>query len=86
MRWVLSDGCLRISCSNTEQEEAQEEIDVEYSGEALDVGFNVTYLLDIVNNVSAESVHCALGDVNSSVVFTVKDHDDFKYVVMPMRI
>jgi DNA polymerase III subunit beta len=86
VRWVLTSGSLKISCSNTEQEEAQEELDVAYSGEALDIGFNVSYLLDVLNNVDTEEVECALGDANSSALFTLPGRDDFKYVVMPMRI
>jgi len=86
VRWVLTSGSLKISCSNTEQEEAQEELDVEYSGEALDIGFNVSYLLDVLNNLDAEEIECALGDANSSALFTLPGRSDFKYVVMPMRI
>jgi DNA polymerase-3 subunit beta len=86
VRWVLGDGSLRISCSNTEQEEAQEEIDVEYRGEALDIGFNVGYLLDVLNNLSCDQVEIALGDAASSALITVPGRADFKYVVMPMRI
>src|SRR6185503_11006668 len=52
VRWMLADGSLRISCTNNEQEEAQEELEITYSGDALDVGFNITYLLDVLNNVS----------------------------------
>lgn len=86
VRWMLTAGSLRISCTNSEQEEAQEEIEVTYSGEALDVGFNITYLLDVLNNVHAESVECAFGDANSSMLVTIPGRDDFRYVVMPMRI
>jgi DNA polymerase-3 subunit beta len=86
VRWVLSDGTLRIICSNTEQEEAQEELDVNYKGESLDIGFNVGYLLDVLNNVDVQEIDCALGDSNSSALITIPGRDDFKYVVMPMRI
>jgi DNA polymerase-3 subunit beta len=86
VRWVLGDGALRISCTNTEQEEAQDELDVDYKGEALDVGFNVQYLLDVLNNLDAEEIEVALGDANSSALVTVPSRTDFKYVVMPMRI
>jgi DNA polymerase III subunit beta len=86
VRWVLSDGSLKISCSNTEQEEAQEELDVPYKGEALDIGFNVGYLVDVLNNLNVAEVECGLGDANSSALFTLPDRSDFKYVVMPMRI
>ena len=86
VRWVLGDGSLRISCSNTEQEEAQEELDVPYKGETLDIGFNVGYLVDVLNNLDVAEVECGLGDANSSVLFTLPGRSDFKYVVMPMRI
>jgi DNA polymerase-3 subunit beta len=86
VRWVLGDNSLRISCSNTEQEEANEELDIDYKGAALDIGFNVSYLLDVLNNLSVDEIECSLGDANSSALFTVRDRDDFKYVVMPMRI
>jgi DNA polymerase III subunit beta len=86
VRWVLGDGSLKISCSNTEQEEAQEEIDVDYRGDALDIGFNVGYLLDVLNNLSCDQVEIALGDAASSALITVPERADFKYVVMPMRI
>ncbi len=86
VRWVLGDGSLKISCSNTEQEEAQEELDVPYKGETLDIGFNVGYLVDVLNNLDVAEVECGLGDANSSALFTLPGRDDFKYVVMPMRI
>src|SRR5882762_7482888 len=86
VRWVLGDGSLKISCSNTEQEEAQEELDVPYKGETLDIGFNVGYLVDVLNNLDVAEVGCGLGDANSSVLFTLPGRNDFKYVVMPMRI
>ena len=86
VRWVLGDGSLKISCSNTEQEEAQEELDVPYRGEPLDIGFNVGYIVDVLNNLDAAEVECGLGDANSSALFTLPERGDFKYVVMPMRI
>lgn len=86
VRWMLTANSLRISCTNNEQEEAQEELEVEYGGEALDVGFNITYLLDVLNNVHDARVECAFGDANSSMLLTVPQRSEFKYVVMPMRI
>jgi len=86
VRWLLTSGSLRISCTNTEQEEAQEELEVTYDGDALDVGFNITYLLDVLNNVHTDTVECSFGDANSSMLITVPGRDDFRYVVMPMRI
>jgi len=86
VRWVLTEGSLKIVSSNAEQEEAEETIDVAYKGDALDIGFNVNYLLDVLNNVSAAQVECAFGDSTSSALVSFPSEADFKYVVMPMRI
>jgi DNA polymerase-3 subunit beta len=86
VRLVLGAGSLKIMAANAEQEEAQEEIEVEYSGDAIDVGFNVGYLLDVLNNTSVETVEWGFNDANSSALLTIPGNDRFKYVVMPMRI
>jgi len=86
VRWVLGDGSLKIVSSNAEQEEAHEELEVSYAGDALDIGFNVNYLLDVLNNVGGEAIECAFGDSASSALITYASEKDFKYVVMPMRI
>jgi DNA polymerase-3 subunit beta len=86
VRWVLGDGSLKIVSSNAEQEEAHEELEVKYSGDALDIGFNVNYLLDVLNNVSGNEIECAFGDSSSSALISYASEKDFKYVVMPMRI
>jgi len=86
VRWVLTDGSLKIVSSNAEQEEAQEELEIKYGGDALDIGFNVNYLLDVLNNVSAAEVECHFGDAASSALLQFPAEPEFKYVVMPMRI
>ena len=86
VRWVLTDGILKIVSSNTEQEEAEETLDVSYSGDALDIGFNVNYLLDVLNNVDGSEVECRFGDSASSALMSFPSEAEFKYVVMPMRI
>jgi DNA polymerase-3 subunit beta len=86
VRLVLTQNSLRILCNNNEQEEAQEELEIEYDGTPLDIGFNVRYLLDVLNNLHDEKVVCSFGDVNSSALITRPENQDFKYVVMPMRI
>jgi DNA polymerase-3 subunit beta len=86
VRFVLTEKNLRIISSNSEQEEAQEDIENDYHGPALDIGFNVNYLLDGLNNTPAETVTFSFGDPNSSILITVPGEDEFKYVVMPMRI
>ena len=86
VRLVLGSDQLKIICTNSEQEEAEEELEVPYKGEALDIGFNITYLLDVLHNLAADQVVLALGDANSSALITMRERNDYKYVVMPMRI
>lgn len=86
VRLALTAGSLRIACSNNEQEEAQEELDIDYNGEPLDIGFNVQYLQDALNNLDTDSVFCSFGDATSSMLITVPEDENFRYVVMPMRI
>jgi DNA polymerase-3 subunit beta len=86
VRVVLADGELRIICTNAEQEEAEEVLEVPYKGESLDIGFNITYLLDVLQNLGSERVQLGFGDANSSALVTMPERDDYKYVVMPMRI
>ena len=86
VRLVLGTDQLKIICTNSEQEEAEEELEVGYKGEALDIGFNITYLLDVLQNLATDQVVLSLGDANSSALITMNDRGDYKYVVMPMRI
>jgi DNA polymerase-3 subunit beta len=86
VRWVLGEGSLKIVSSNAEQEEAQEELEVDYNGDSLDIGFNVNYLLDVLNNVPGTELECLFGDAASSALINYAGEKDFKYVVMPMRI
>ncbi len=86
VRWVIGATSLKIVCTNAEQEEAEEELEIDYNGDAVDIGFNITYLLDVLNNLDAKDVDCAVGDANTSMLMSVPGNKDFKYVVMPMRI
>jgi DNA polymerase-3 subunit beta len=86
IRCVITPGSMKISSTNSDQEEAVEEIEIDYNGDNVDIGFNVTYLLDVLNNLKCDQINIALGDSNSSALITVPDNADFKYVVMPMRI
>jgi DNA polymerase-3 subunit beta len=86
VRLVMSDNTLGIVCNNNEQEEAADEIEVQYQGDPLDVGFNVNYLLEGMGATSSDSVTLSLGDANSSMLITSSGEPGFKYVVMPMRI
>ena len=76
-----------IASSNAEQEEAKEELDIDYGGDSIEIGFNVTYLIDALANMSQqEMIKIELQDANSSALVTLPDDTNFKYVVMPMRI
>ncbi len=86
VRLLLTEKNLRVISSNSEQEEAQEDIENDYQGAPLDIGFNVNYLLDGLNNISSQTVTFSFGDQNSSLLVTVPEKADYKYVVMPMRI
>src|SRR5215468_7396671 len=86
VRLVLGNDQLKIICTNSEQEEAEEELEIGYKGEGLDIGFNITYLLDVLQNLATDQVVISLGDANSSALITMHDRGDYKYVVMPMRI
>jgi DNA polymerase-3 subunit beta len=86
VRWVLTQDSLKIVSSNAEQEEAEETLEVSYRGAALDIGFNVNYLLDVLNNIAAPQLECYFGDASSSALFCFPSEAEFKYVVMPMRI
>ena len=86
VRFVLSEDAVKISSTNADQEDAQDEIEVAYPHGTLDIGFNVSYLLDVLNNLKTDKVTVSVGDSNSSALITLPENDDFKYVVMPMRI
>ncbi|MSQ48839.1 MAG: DNA polymerase III subunit beta [Betaproteobacteria bacterium] len=86
VRWVLSEGSLKMISSNTEQEEAEETLEVDYKGDPIDISFNVNYLLDVLDNVAGSEVECRFGDAASSALLSFPAEADFRYVVMPMRI
>ncbi len=86
VRLLLEDGRLGVSCTNSEQEEAAEELEVDYQGESLDIGFNVQYLLEALSMLASETVTLNLKDQNSSCLLTDRDNPGYRYVVMPMRL
>ena len=86
VRINLEPGLLRVASSNAEQEEAVDEIEIDYAGDNIEIGFNVTYLIDVLVNMTDDMVRMDLADSNSSVLVTIPDNTYFKYVVMPMRI
>ena len=86
VRLSVAPGLLRVASNNAEQEEAVDELDIDYSGDSIDIGFNVTYLIDALASMGQDMVKVDLADGNSSALLTIPGNDSFKYVVMPMRI
>lgn len=86
VRLSFEPGLLSIASSNAEQEEAKEELEIDYGGDQIETGFNVTYLMDVLANMSQDMVRVDLNDSSSSALLSIPEHAGFKYVVMPMRI
>ena len=86
IRLVIDGNVLELQAQNPDQEEADVELEVDYKGDALEIGFNVNYMLDVLNVTDAASVQATLRDSSSSCLMTYPDHTDCKYVIMPMRL
>lgn len=86
VRLELSPSSLVMQANNPDQEEAEEALEVEYGGETMEIGFNVTYLLDALAAIEGDSVHIGLSDSNSSCLLTEIGDTATKFVVMPMRL
>ncbi len=86
VRLILKNNLLKAFAHNPEQEEAEEEIEVEYAGDEIEIGFNVTYLLDALSAIKTEQVILNISDPNSSCLVLPDDETECKYVVMPMRL
>ena len=86
VRLNFGKGVLKASAHNPEQEEAEEEIEVSYDGEPLEIGFNVSYLLDVLSVLQGDTIRFVLSDSNSSCLIQAGKESGAKYVVMPMRL
>lgn len=87
VRFLISSGKLSILCNNGNQEEAHEEIEIEYSEDPIDIGFNITYIIEVLQHMEVDKLSFTFGEIGSSLLITIPSGDiDFKYVVMPMRI
>lgn len=90
IRLSFDNGIMKLHSTNPEKESATEEIDIDYSGELLEIGFNVSYLLDAINHIDADSIILHLSNPDSSVLITSggveSDSIATKYVVMPIRL
>ncbi len=86
IRLVIRDSGVILQAHNPEQEEAEEELEVEYSGEDIEIGFNVNYLLDALGAVEGDDVTLSVQDSNSSCLIRQPGNEDSTFVVMPMRL
>jgi DNA polymerase-3 subunit beta len=88
VRIKFGDNELNIVANNPEQEQAEETLSIEYTGDPVEIGFNVSYLLDIMNVISGDSVTLSLSGSNNSALIEnqIKLGADALYVVMPMKL
>ena len=86
IRMRFDNNVLSISTNNPDQEEASDELEINYTATPIEVGFNVVYLLEAFNRIESENVRIFLKDGNSSCLIMPFDSDEAKYVVMPMRL
>ena len=86
IRLTLAPGNLAIQANNPDQEEAEEELSVNYDEAEIEIGFNVTYLIDVLNVLASEDVDIKLKDANSSCIISDSEDSSSLYVVMPMRL
>jgi DNA polymerase-3 subunit beta len=86
VRLTLAKGVLKALAHNPEQEEAEEEIAVEYNGAELEIGFNVSYLLDVLSVIRSDTARLEFSDSSSSCLIRPSDESPNRYVVMPMRL
>lgn len=86
VRISLSKGLLKAAAHNPEQEEAEEDVEVDYDGDDLEIGFNVSYLLDVLGVLKSQSIRLELTDANSSCVLYAPEDQRARYVIMPMRL
>ena len=86
VRLTLISKGLKISSHNPEQEEAQEEVTADYDGDMLEIGFNVSYMIEAISSLQGQHVTIGLTDANSSCTITAPDTKTPLYVIMPMRL
>lgn len=86
VRVELKPGSVTVQAHNPEQEEAEEEIEVQYDGAVMEIGFNVEYLIAALRALDAEAVRLEFRDSASSCLIQDPERRDCKYVVMPMRL
>lgn len=86
VRFQLEAGKLRITANNSDQEQAEEAVALDYAGNPIEIGFNVAYLLDVVSAIAAKCIRCVFTSPNEGVLIEPAEGDQCLYVVMPMRL
>ncbi|WP_261816350.1 DNA polymerase III subunit beta [Vibrio gallicus] len=86
VRVNVSNDTMKITANNPEQEEAQEVVDIDYQGEELEIGFNVSYVLDVLNSLRCDKVSFGMSDANTSTLVENTEDNTAQYVVMPIRL
>jgi len=86
IRFRLGEGLLHLQAHNPEQDEAEEELEVQYQGDQMTIGFNVSYLLDVLGVMDSEQVRLLVIDANSSTLVMPMEEGACRYVIMPMRL
>ncbi|MCW8195562.1 DNA polymerase III subunit beta [Proteobacteria bacterium 005FR1] len=86
VRITLSDGNLVLVANNPEQDEAEEQLAVDYTGESLKIGFNISYLLDVTNVLHSDRIKASFVDANTSALIEEPEGGEAVYVIMPMRL
>ncbi len=86
VRFQLDVNKLRITANNSDQEQAEEEVSLDYAGNQMEIGFNVAYLLDVVSAITAKTIRCVFTSPNDGVLIESGESDHSIYVIMPMRL
>lgn len=86
VRFQLEPSKLKITANNSDQEQAEDIVTLDYSGQEMEIGFNVAYLLDVVSTISSKTIRCVFTDPNNGVLIEPSEDDASLYVVMPMRL
>jgi len=86
VRVQLGANEMRLTTNNQEHEQADERVEVEYSGAEMEIGFNINYVVDVLNSIDGEGVKFTLTDENSSALVEDNADDSALYVIMPMRL
>jgi DNA polymerase-3 subunit beta len=84
VRLNISNGKMNISAHNKDQEDAQEEIEIDYSNETIDSTFNISYLMEVLNTLNSKTIKCSFKKIDGGILITLPDDQQFMHILMPM--